>query len=183
MNEIWKDIKNYEGLYQVSNLGNVKRILFINNKVIKPNEKVLKQNFDGKGNYKTVMLCKNGKKRRVTVHRLVAETFIPNPNNLPQVNHKDENKINNTVNNLEWCTVLYNNLYGGRASKIGKKARKRVLQYNKNGEFVKEWEYIGQVEKELGLDHSSISACCKNRKQKTCGGYIWKYKEELNKRQ
>lgn len=190
MNEIWKDIKGYEGLYQVSNLGNIKRILFVNNKVTKPKERTIKQTLDGKGNYKTVGLCKNGILKRFNIHRLVAETFIQDKSTFKsapkedrdliilddlKVNHKDENKQNNNVENLEWCTVLYNNLYNGRASNVGKQNRIKVMQYDKNGDFIKEWEYIGKIEKELGLSHSSISACCKG-KQKTCGGYKWEYK-------
>ena len=109
MKEIWKDIKDFEGLYQVSNLGNVRRIKFINNKIEKEKITMLKPN---KNIYLQVMLCKNGKTKRKNVHRLVAETFIDNPNNYDCVNHKDENKHNNSINNLEWCTRIYNMNYG-----------------------------------------------------------------------
>ena len=119
MIELWKDIKTYEGLYQVSNLGNVKsvdRYIYAgdnsNHKYQHIKEHYLKLN--GGRKYIQVILCKNGKTKAFLVHRLVAEAFIPNPNNLPCVNHKDENPKNNHVDNLEWCTYSYNNTYNGR---------------------------------------------------------------------
>ena len=100
--EIWKDIKGYEGLYQISNKGRVKTLG--NNKTRK--EKIRDGKIDR--GYKRILLCKNGKKKQCLIHRLVAEAFLPNPDNLPVVNHKDENKLNNNVENLEWCTQAYN---------------------------------------------------------------------------
>ena len=117
MNEIWKDIPGYEGKYEVSNLGNVRSLNY--NRSGEP--KLLKQgNVNG---YKVVILYKDGKKKTCNVHRLVAMTFIPNPDNLPIVNHKDEDKSNNNVNNLEWCTYKYNNTYGTARERAGKKMR------------------------------------------------------------
>lgn len=122
MIEVWKDIKNYEGLYQVSNLGNVKsvdRYVYAgdnsNHKYQHIKEHNLKLN--GGDKYIQVSLCKNGKIKAVLVHRLVAEAFIPNPDNLPCINHKDENPKNNQAENLEWCTYKYNNEYNGRIAK------------------------------------------------------------------
>lgn len=109
MEEIWKDIINYEGKYEVSNLGRVRSLSYNGTGEIK----LLKQGTDKKG-YKRVGLCKNGKTKHYYVHRLVAITFIPNPDDLSIVNHKDENPANNNVNNLEWCTSEYNNNYGTR---------------------------------------------------------------------
>lgn len=106
MNEVWKDIEGYEGLYQVSNLGNVRSLNYGCTGEIK----LLKQSTDC--GYKRINLYKNGKRERYLVHRLVAMTFIPNLDNLPMVNHKDEDKSNNNVNNLEWCTREYNMNYG-----------------------------------------------------------------------
>ena len=111
MNEEWRDIKGYEGLYQVSNLGRVRS--FYNNK-----GKILKGTPDKDG-YLRVALYKNGPKK-YGIHQLVAKMFIPNPNNLPAINHKDENKQNNTTENLEWCTIAYNNSYGDRLKKVSK---------------------------------------------------------------
>ena len=103
--EIWKDIKEYEGLYQISNFGRVKSL--------HGKEKFLKLHLKPDG-YMQVVLCKNYKTTSRLVHRFVAEAFVPNPNNLVQVNHKDENKTNNYVENLEWCTPSYNVNYGTR---------------------------------------------------------------------
>lgn len=117
MEEQWKDIKGYEGLYQVSNYGKVKRLEHkecnsIQEVRILP-ERILKQTFNFRG-YLKVGLSKDNKTKHVFVHRLVAGAFIDNPNNYPQVNHKDEDKTNNCVDNLEWCTNLYNANYGTR---------------------------------------------------------------------
>ena len=132
MKEIWKDIKGYEKLYQVSNLGNVRRIKFINNRTQKDKIKMLKLIKDKKG-YLKINLWKNNKSKMFLVHRIVAETFILNPNNLPQVNHKDENKSNNCVENLEWCSKKYNNNYGNRLNNIRKKLmEKNVKEKMKN---------------------------------------------------
>ena len=103
--EIWKDIPNYEGVYKVSNLGNVKSF---NNRIKDKNPIILKQTIDRKNGYLTVSLSKNGKKKIYRVHKLVASIFIDNFNNYPVINHKDGNKLNNCVDNLEWCTYKQN---------------------------------------------------------------------------
>lgn len=120
MGEIWKDIQNYEGSYQVSNYGRVKSLSRVDSRGNKRNEKILKLDKDRQG-YKNVYLCKNGKRKFYQVHRLVANAFIPNPNNYPQVNHKDENPSNNNINNLEWCTAKYNCNYGKHKEKLSLK--------------------------------------------------------------
>ena len=114
MKEIWKDIEGYEGLYQVSNLGRVKSFPRIGTHARKI--KIIKIMEDRIG-YKFIHLSKNNKQKRKSIHRLVAETFIPNPNNYPCINHIDECKENNKVNNLEWCTYSYNNNYGTKISR------------------------------------------------------------------
>ena len=109
MEEIWKDIKGYEGLYQVSNLGRVKSFNYMNTGKEKIKTPTLQKKYTMKqGGYLQTTLYKNNKSKTVLVHRLVAEAFIPNPDNLPQVNHKDYNKTNNCVENLEWCSAKYN---------------------------------------------------------------------------
>ena len=132
--EIWKDIPNYEGLYQASNLGNVRSLDKIVNagnqfgckfKITKKG-KVLKQHINKYG-YKRVTLIVDNKAKNFQSHRLIAQTFIPNPNNLPQVNHKDENKLNNKVENLEWCDSCYNINYGNRNKLVAEKLKKYML--------------------------------------------------------
>jgi hypothetical protein len=111
-----------------------------------------------------------GNKKEMLVHRLVAKAFIPNPLNLNYVNHKDENKLNNNVENLEWCTAKYNTSYGK-----GALARnQRVIQYDLQGNAIKIWESIKEASSSLGICYQSISAYCRNTK-KTAGGYAWTY--------
>ena len=123
--EIWKDVKNYEGLYQISNLGRVKSMSKFAGFSYRK-ERILKTSLDKDG-YVKVTLCKNNRTRFLSIHRLLAECFIPNSNNYPQINHKDENKQNNDLSNLEWCTCKYNINYGTR-TKREVETRKRKLQ-------------------------------------------------------
>lgn len=172
MEEIWKDIPGYEGLYKVSNLGNV---LSLNN-YRRSNSKILKQHISKSG-YHSVVLSKNQIKKTYRVHRLVAMVFIPNPDNLPFINHKDENKANNCVDNLEWCTDDYNRHYGtmflrAKLSNIKSRGRK-VACYNLKGEFIKEYEYINQAKID-GHDRSGIIPVCKGFRN-TYHCLIWKY--------
>lgn len=179
--EVFKDIKGYEGLYQVSNLGNVKSLnrfasdgRFIKGRFLKaktPNP------------YKRVSLCKNGMVKDYSVHRLVAETFLDNPYNLPCVNHKDENSCNNRVDNLEWCTYQYNINYGTARQRqkekligvFNTKKSKKVCQYTLDGEFIAEYPSLAEIERQLGFSSSKTSLVC-NGKRKTAYSYIWKYK-------
>lgn len=170
--EIWKDIKNYEGIYQISNLGNVRRIKFINNIVEKGKILILKTNNFNK--YSQITLCKNGKVKMFYIHRLVAEAFIPNPENKPQVNHIDENKKNNRADNLEWCTIKYNNLYGTRLEKVSKSKCKPIIQFDLKGNIISKYESTKQASKITGIDSSSITKVCR-KKMKTAGNYIWSY--------
>lgn len=188
--EIWKDIKNYEGLYQVSNLGNVRsldriRKQFNHNGIatVKYKGRILKKQLQKRTGYRTVTLYDNNRNGKIkSIHRLVAETFLDNPNDYPVINHKDGNKLNNNVNNLEWCTVSHNvkHAYSIGLVKIKKlygkenpKARK-VEQYDLENNFIKLWYSIIDASNDLKIDSSSISAVCKE-KRKTAGGYIWKY--------
>ena len=166
MKEIWKDIKDYEGLYQILNYGRVKSLHYRNQYSNK--SKILSSRNNGDG-YLSVIL-KNKKKY---IHRLVSEAFISNPYNFNEINHKDENKSNNFVNNLEWCSKKYNCNYGTRNEKIGK----NVIQYNKSMKKIKEYKTISEAGKLNNICIASISAVCK-RKRKTAGGYIWRYKDE-----
>lgn len=181
--EIWRDIKDYEGLYQVSNYIRVKS-LPRNGTIL--TESILKQRINKDG-YRVVQFSKNGKIRNHFIHRLVAEAFLENPNNLPYINHKDENKLNNIPENLEWCDSKYNCNYGTRNERIKRfskdnHASKPIVQIDKNtNEIIKEWDSIMDAERALGIDNGHISACCKGKKYyKTVGGFKWKYKEEDN---
>ena len=167
INEKWKPVVGYEGLYEVSNLGRVKSIKF--NK-----EKILSLQKDKYG-YLRSGFRKMGKFKNYFVHRLVAEAFIPNPNNYPIVNHKDENPSNNCAENLEWCTVKYNTNYGSAIFKRKEKLKKTIVQYTLTNTPIKEWRSAKDIEMELGLSHQLIGRCCLN-KCKSAYGYIWKYK-------
>ena len=176
--ELWKDVKDYEGLYQVSTLGRVRRLdkyidVKISNvdKVLKRG-KILKPAYD-KGGYLRVSLCKNGKKTNFGVHRLVAEAFIPNPLNLPVINHKDEDKTNNYPYNLEWCTVKYNNNYGNHIKNVAEKQSKKVYQYDLKGNLIKEWSSASEAGRN-GFEQANISKCCLS-KSKTHKNFIWSY--------
>ena len=164
--EKWKDVKDYEGHYQVSDKGRVKSLKQGKERILKPER--------NKFGYLDIGLRKNGEHKKFKVHRLVAIAFIPNPDNLPQINHKDENKENNKVENLEWCDVKYNNIYGTRIQRINEKISKPVLQYTKSGEFVRKWKSTQDGQRNLGYAGSSISRCCRG-KLKSAYGFVWKY--------
>ena len=167
--EQWKPIKGYEGLYEVSNLGRVKSIPRNGTKKV---ERILKQYFDRYG-YLYVALSKTTKKKH-KVHRLVTQTFIPNPKNKPQVNHINGDKTDNRVENLEWCTGSENQSH---SINNGLRKTKKVIQYNKKGELIKEWISPKEAKRVLNIDDSSIYKCCKG-KRKTVNGYIWRYSDE-----
>lgn len=175
MKEIWKDITGYEGLYQISSEGRVKSLNY--NRTGK--EKILKAILDKYG-YCFVILCKNNKIKKYSIHRLVAQAFIPNPDNLPQVNHINENKTDNRVENLEWCTAEYNHNYGTRNDRIAKALSKPVLQFSKTDEFIKKWNSIMDIKRELNISHQNISKCCLG-KIKTAYKFKWGYEEDYEK--
>lgn len=158
--EIWRNIKDYPD-YQVSNMGRVKSLG--NNKTRK--EKILKLQSDKDG---YVIVGLNSKTFKV--HRLVAQAFIPNPNNYPVVNHKNEIKDDNRVENLEWCSIAYNNTYNNKIAKC----YKPVLQYSVDGKLIRKLDSL----KEFGKPHSAISNCLSGRR-KSAYGYIWRYYDEI----
>ena len=177
MKEIWKDIEGYEGRYQVSNFGNVRSVdrVFTDTLGRKVNRKGKLLKCDTNGRYKLVRLynISQGKVIALLVHRLVAQAFIPNPDNLPCVNHKDEDKTNNSVDNLEWCTYQYNNSYNDKGRRISATKSKPVYQFDLNGNLIKEWKSMAEAGKSLGIDAGNISAACSG-KLKTYKGFIWK---------
>lgn len=166
MKEIWEKIEKFEN-YEVSNLGNVRSFIKEKNGV------VLKPQKNKKGYYQ-VLLYKNKKPHPKRLHRLVAQAFIPNPENKPQVNHIDGNKLNNCVNNLEWCTNSENQIHAYKNGLEKPKTQRKIRQYDIDGNYIKSFDYIRNAQKELNIDESSISKCCRGER-KSAGGYIWKY--------
>lgn len=206
MDEIWKDIEGYEGLYQVSNLGNVRSLNYGRTGEIK-----LLNQYTNKKGYKHTSLSKNGKVKNHLIHRLVAIAFIPNPNNYKEVNHKDENPSNNNVKNLEWCTREYNNNYGTRNKRASEKMKgkspseehrkklseslkgkykgkdspnaKPILMYDKEGNFIKRFECARDTNEYFGKKNAykNVSRCLTGRR-KTAFGYMFKYADEKYKK-
>lgn len=171
MSEVWKDIKGYEGKYQVSNRGKIRSLVHGN--------RIRKTVINNRDKYEYVSLFSN-KVHTHKVHRLVAEAFIPNPEHKPQVNHINGNKQNNHVENLEWVTAKENNRHAIVTGLRKKNNSKIVNQYDLNGNFIKNWHSIRTIEKELKIANSSITACCKG-KLKTAGGFTWRYYNEETK--
>lgn len=171
--EVWTPIEGYEG-YEVSNLG---RVRSTDRKIIYKDGRTRMQ----KGRMLRPEICKNGylyvnlgrKGRAKTVHRLVAKAFLPNPDNLPCVNHKDENKANPRLENLEFCSYKHNNNWGTKNARRAKP----IMQLDKNNQKIKIWESAAAVERELGINHGHIGSCC-NGNRKTAGGYRWEYIDE-----
>lgn len=157
-----KDVKGYEGLYAVTSCGKVWS--YKNKMFLKPGVR--------KKGYLYVNLWKDGGYKTKQIHRLVAEAYIPNPENLPQINHKDENKANNCLQNLEWCDNKYNANYGTRNERRSDKLKKTVIQYDLDGNFIKEWKSATDVGREVRFGIYQ----CVNGKRKTAFGYIWRYK-------
>lgn len=188
--EIFKEILDYEGLYQISNEGNVKSLKY-------GKEKLLKPQADTKG-YLYVHLSKDGKQKFHKVHRLVASAFLDNPDNLPQVNHKDEDKANNCVENLEWCTNEYNSNYGTRNKRVGEAQRGipkplvaealtnrtdlsiPVDMLTMDGELIRTFPSSAEAERWLRTNgypkagNTHIIQCCKGKRNTHCG-FKWRY--------
>lgn len=183
MNEIWKDIKGYEGHYQISNLGRVKslpRKYKWGNGYKETQEKILSTSKRNNG-YLCVSLCIDSKKKTHSLHKLVALTFIPNPNSYPCINHKDENKTNNKADNLEWCDSRYNNNYGehnlkvSQSNKNHKSKSKTVYQYDLEGNLIKIWESTAECGRN-GFNFGAVANCCRGIK-KTYKNYKWSYRK------
>lgn len=184
MEEIWKDVVGYEGRYLVSNFGNVKSTIFAKNGKVK-NIKLL----TGK-HYTFVRLCKNGVGEMKLVHRLVAEAFLENPNNYPVVNHKNWDKRDNRVENLEWCTYSYNNWYvPSRTGKYEDWQKRNVKSGSDNEKHIAKpkrilcvesgeiFESMSAAARRVHVEQSNISRAARGR-QRTCAGFHWKYVDE-----
>ena len=197
--EIWKDIEGYEGLYQISNMGRVKsveRMKWCGKGYYKTPERILKAR-KTKNGYLLVNLWKDGKIKSYYIHRLVAQAFLDNPDNLPEVNHIDQDKTNNKVENLEFCDRSYNVNYGTRNRKVAEKLRGRkqseesnkkraekltnnpkiskpVIAIDKRTGLIVEFLSAHEAERVLGISQSNITKCCKGKK-KSIGGFYWMY--------
>ncbi|WP_260301600.1 NUMOD4 motif-containing HNH endonuclease [Schleiferilactobacillus harbinensis] len=193
MIEKWKDIEHYEGIYQVSNLGRVRSIPRVDGIGHPWHGKVLKPTPQRNGYLNVSLLDGHGNRKKMRVHRLVAQAFVPNPNNYQEVNHLDECRTNNCASNLEWCTTQQNLNYGTRSKKqsqsmknnpivihrlrgYAKSQRKPVLQITLNGLLVKEWPSVSSTS-DAGFKISGVSDCCLG-KISMHHGYKWKFKEE-----
>lgn len=184
MQEVWKDVVGYEGLYKVSNLGNV---LSIPRQGTHSKKEYLLKKTKTKKGYLNVTLVKKCKYFRTGIHRLVAQAFISNPENKLQVNHIDGNKENNCINNLEWVTNEENMQHSWKIGlrsikKTYKHGKNNILsvkvnQYSLNGDFIKTWYCVMDIERELGFDNRNICACCRH-KRNMAYGYIWRYYED-----
>ena len=173
--EIWKPVVGYEGFYEVSNLGNVRSLDKMSADGRRIKGKILTHYLTEKGYLRCFIYDK-----QIKIHRLVAQAFLPNPNNYPEVNHKDENKQNNMVwvnedgsidydkSNLEWCNHSQN---------IRHSRGKTIIQYDSKGKFLREWKNLATIEEQLKYNKSNICNVCKGIR-KTAHGFIWKYKEE-----
>lgn len=181
--ETWKSIcvKGYEDAYQVSNLGRVKsNRRYIQHKYkTEIREEHLMSLCNDKDGYKIVVLKKDKNKKTYKVHRLVAEAFIPNPNNYKEINHKNEKKEDNKVENLEWCSHFHNLMHGTRGKRAGEKTKRPIIQYDLDGNFIKEWKGTIDASKGLNIYVSNIWKCLNNQRKQT-NNFIFRYKEEKN---
>lgn len=181
--EVWVDVPDYEGIYSISNKGRIKSLSRIKNSGTRleyiSKEKLLKPSITKDG-YLTVYLCKNGITKSYALHRLVAIAFIDNKGELSDVNHKDENKLNNSADNLEWCSKAYNTAYGTRTQRTSK----RIQQLTLDGKYIKTFNSVKEASRVLGIGSSNIHNCAinktitKNGNKYICrsaGGFIWKY--------
>lgn len=189
--EIWKDVIGYKGNYEVSSLG---RVRSVHRMVWNPGKecyrqqssRILKLVSDRKG-YLRVTLSLDGKIHQHLVHKLVAKAFIPNPDNLPQINHKDEITSNNEVSNLEWCTNEYNCNYGRHNDRLRATMSIEIEQLDLEGNLIKSWASSREAERVLGIPNNNIQRCCHGGFQSkgrgkwvnvtTAGGYKWRFKK------
>lgn len=188
--EIWKNlivtkqgtVYDYSGYYIVSNKGNIKRLettiptKIKNNNYITKKEHLMKPILSKDG-YLYIKLSKKGVTKVFQIHRIVAETFIPNPTFLPEVNHKDENPLNNCINNLEWCDRQHNINWGNRTQKARDKMSYKVNMYDLNNNFIRQFNSLNEASRIMNVHANTICLCCKNKRNKT-GGFKWKYADE-----
>jgi hypothetical protein len=170
--EVWDYIDGHNGKYQISTLGNIRSLCVAGHDSLRAKDyRTLKPQM--RNGYQFIGLRTNGSTRFYKIHRLVASAFIANPQGLPVINHKDENKTNNRVENLEWCDFSYNNAYGSRPLRQAQKLGHPVLQLSKGGDLIEVWESMGRAGKCLHVSKSSISECCSG-KRRSAGEFLWR---------
>lgn len=165
--EIWKDVEGFEGLYQVSNMGRVRSLDRVDLRGRRLKGKVLVDRHNSRG-YHMIALCRDGDVEYKSIHRLVAKAFLDNPDNLPEVNHKDENKANNAVSNLEWCTSRYNVMYGTRNERISKANKRPIYMVSGSGHRYF-FESVKKAAKLLGLNRDCVSKCLHGKQEQHHG--------------
>ena len=159
MVEVWKAIPGHEGIYEVSNLGRVRSLDRIKRNGKRMKGRIVKLQEHSNTGYVAIGLYKDGLCKMSLVHRLVASAFIPNPNNLPEINHKDEDKTNNQADNLEWCNRTYNNNYGSRMEKMLKTIEpkmRKVAQWDWGGNLIKIYPSFNQASRETNISHGTL---------------------------
>lgn len=181
MEEIWRSVKGYEELYQVSNYGQIRSVDRFVGYRYKGKQRIYKGRLlkqVERNGYLSVSLSKGNNIKQKSIHRLVAEAFLPNPSNLPLVNHIDENKKNNMVSNLEWCSCAYNTNYGSGRKKQAESQQKVVLQYDKDGNLLNQYPSATIAALKNGYNLKTISQCCRGR-TKSAYNYIWRYRYDI----
>lgn len=186
MSEIWKAVPGYEGLYELSNMGRVRSL----DRIVRASGVSKRRAFGrvlnpytNKLRYQYVALSKDGKSKTLSVHRLVANVFVPNPNNYSIINHKDENPSNNRADNLEWCTQMYNVHYGTgmeRGDAKSNHGRMAVDKLDLNGNYICSYRSISEAAEAVGVRKQCICACLKGtnsigRRCLSAGGYKWRF--------
>lgn len=167
----WKFLKGFDNEYIISDCGDIYSL---------KTNKMLTNKYKTHDGYRVITLSHKNKYKPYRIHRLVAKTFIDNPNNFPEINHKDENKSNNHVSNLEWCDRRYNALYSNNIEKMNKSTRKKVVQLDKEENLIREYISVNEAGRKTGVNFKNISSCCLGHR-KTAGGYIWKFSNDYNK--
>lgn len=185
--EVWEPVVGYEGFYEVSNQGRVRgverEVYHGNGTYRRQPSKILRANPEG-GGYLQVGLYKDGTMVKRKIHRLVAIAFLDNAQNLPEVNHVDENKRNNTLSNLEWCTRKENENHGTKRARaaasmdyaaLAQKLSKRVAQYSTDGTLIKVWDSLKAIHLALGYSQGNISMCCNGKHKNGLYGFVWRH--------
>lgn len=178
--EVWKPVNGYEWYYEVSNLGRIRSLdritVFKDGRTRKFYGKILEANTVNNSGYATISLHENGKSKTILIHRIVAEAFIDNPLECKEINHIDQDKLNNSVDNLEWCTHKENVNHGDEIERGAKKQRKIFVQKDMSGNVVKVWSGFKKMQRETGFQRKSVYDCCIGKRD-SYKGFRWEYSE------